>query len=89
MYGIYSKNDKAKRRIQETFARRDSHIGCVVATVTFGMRINVPDVNFVVHWGTLNILDYWQVCWNVFFLAKIGKYIDSRLCVFDTDGNAN
>ena len=52
----------SKNRILATFVNADSPIRCVVATIAFGMGVQVDDVRTVVHWGApRNILNYWQV----------------------------
>ena len=38
-----------------------SPLRCVIATVAFGMGIDVPDIDIFIHWGPPdNILSYWQ-----------------------------
>ncbi|CAC5401108.1 unnamed protein product [Mytilus coruscus] len=50
-----------KKYILEEFKKTDSKIRCVIATVAFGMGIDIPDIRNVVHWGApKSILSYWQ-----------------------------
>ena len=39
----------------------DHTLGCVVATVAFGMGVNISDVDIVINWGSLcDMLTFWQ-----------------------------
>ncbi|XP_052260469.1 ATP-dependent DNA helicase RecQ-like [Dreissena polymorpha] len=54
-----STTDATKERILNDF--RAGRVSVVVATVAFGLGIDIPDVWLVVHWGALrSILSYWQ-----------------------------
>ncbi|XP_071483012.1 ATP-dependent DNA helicase RecQ-like [Diadema antillarum] len=56
-----SSDTNSQLRITESFRGINSRIRCVVATVAFGLGINVPDVEFVLHFGVpSDILSYWQ-----------------------------
>lgn len=48
-------------RVTEEFTKEDSVIRCVIATIAFGMGVQVPDVRYVFHWGcSASPLSYWQ-----------------------------
>lgn len=54
-------DDETKERIIQDFPRQNSALRCVVATVAFGMGVQVPDIRNVIHWGpSKDILSYWQ-----------------------------
>ncbi len=54
-------DEDTRNRIVETFVKVDSHIRVVVATIAFGMGIQIEDVDLVVHWGAPStVLQYWQ-----------------------------
>ena len=60
MYHRHGDED-SKLRVQQVFARADSHIRVVVATVALGLGVDIPDVKFVIHWGApRSLLQYWQ-----------------------------
>ena len=60
MYHRHGDED-SKLRVQQVFARPDSHIRVVVATVALGLGVDIPDVKFVIHWGApRSLLQYWQ-----------------------------
>ena len=43
------------------FTDKDSLIRIMICTVAFGMGVEIPDVDIVVHWGpSRTLLDYWQ-----------------------------
>ncbi len=45
----------------EEFPKPDSQLRCVVATIAFGMGVDVPHVRRVVHWGPAKTeLNFWQ-----------------------------
>ncbi len=47
--------------IPTVFAAEDVTVRCVVATIVFGMGINIPDVAYVLHWGpATTMVAYWQ-----------------------------
>uniref|UniRef100_A0ABM0MP67 DNA 3'-5' helicase n=1 Tax=Saccoglossus kowalevskii TaxID=10224 RepID=A0ABM0MP67_SACKO len=53
--------DEDKERIVKEFVKVDSVIRCVIATVAFGMGVDVSDVRCVIHWGVCtSVLEYWQ-----------------------------
>ncbi|KAH3896400.1 hypothetical protein DPMN_020577 [Dreissena polymorpha] len=54
-----STTDTTKERILNDF--RAGRVSVVVATVAFGLGIDIPDVWLMVHWGApRSILSYWQ-----------------------------
>ena len=51
----------SKQRISSDFAKSDGYIKCLVATISFGMGIQIEDVDLVLNWGPPNtVLTYWQ-----------------------------
>ena len=53
--------DSCNKRILSSFVRPNTHVRCVIATVAFGLGVQIPDVRHVVHWGpAADILSYWQ-----------------------------
>ena len=56
-----STDEESQQRIISRFADTNSSLRCVVATVAFGMGVQVPDVRYVVNWGPpSDMLTYWQ-----------------------------
>ena len=52
---------RKKAEILATFATPKSPLRCVLATVAFGLGIDIGDVRHVVHWGpSEDLLSYWQ-----------------------------
>ena len=52
---------KDQLRVTKEFVKKDSVIRCVVATIAFGMGVDVSDIRFVVQWGpSKTALDFWQ-----------------------------
>ncbi|XP_061185625.1 uncharacterized protein LOC133193686 [Saccostrea echinata] len=48
-------------RILQSFKDNDSELKCLFSTVAFGMGVQIPDVELVVHWGVpKSVLCYWQ-----------------------------
>ena len=69
-------SDRCKTRILNSFVSTDTIVRCVVATVAFGLGIQVPDVRYVVHWGpAADILSYWQEVGRCARDGKEGKAI--------------
>jgi superfamily II DNA helicase RecQ len=57
---IDSQQDSKDRSINE-FKKGDSHIRCIVATVTLGMGLDIRDVDLVMHIGCpKTLVSYWQ-----------------------------
>jgi len=43
------------------FRKPDSNTRLLIATVAFGIGINIPDIKYVIHWGAATSVDeYWQ-----------------------------
>jgi superfamily II DNA helicase RecQ len=54
-------SEVAKEDILETFPKSDSSIRCLIASTAFGMGIDIPDVDLIIHWGVSStVLNYWQ-----------------------------
>ena len=52
---------RTQQRITEAFERTDAKLRVLISTVGFGMGVNVPEVEHVIHWGvSTNALFYWQ-----------------------------
>lgn len=58
----HSSTEKStKERIFVDFRSKNSAIKVLVCTVAFGMGIEIPDVEIVIHWGSpSSVLAYWQ-----------------------------
>lgn len=51
----------AKDKLMADFPKKDSKVRLIVATIAFGMGVNIPDIDIVVHWGLPGtLLLYWQ-----------------------------
>ncbi|XP_014678653.1 PREDICTED: Bloom syndrome protein homolog [Priapulus caudatus] len=52
--GMYhrSTSDSNKQHVLDTFPKADFNLCVVFATIAFGMGVNIPDVDIVVHWGS-------------------------------------
>ena len=58
------------------FMSTTSTTRCLVATVAFGMGLDVPDIDMVVHWGcSSSIVHYWQEVGRCRRDGKAGKAI--------------
>ena len=54
-------DSESKERIVSKFVKVDGKIEVQTATVAFGMGVNIPDVDMVIHWGLPSSgLNYWQ-----------------------------
>ena len=53
--------EKDQKRIIHNFVSKESVIRCIIASVAFGMVVNIPDIAHIYHWGEPNSpLSYWQ-----------------------------
>ncbi len=47
--------------VAEEFPKPESRLRCVIATIAFGMGVDIPDIRRVIHWGPAKTaLNYWQ-----------------------------
>lgn len=47
--------------ILHEFSKPGSILRLIICTIAFGMGINIPDIEVVVHWGACDsMMDYWQ-----------------------------
>ncbi|XP_062593719.1 ATP-dependent DNA helicase RecQ-like [Saccostrea cucullata] len=54
-------NSKDLNYILHEISKPDSVIRIAICTIAFGMGINIPDIDVVIHWGACySIMDYWQ-----------------------------
>ena len=52
---------KGQLRVTKEFVKNDSVIRCVVATIAFGMGVDVSNIKFLVHCSlSKTALDFWQ-----------------------------
>ncbi|XP_014666806.1 PREDICTED: ATP-dependent DNA helicase Q-like SIM isoform X2 [Priapulus caudatus] len=66
----------SQRRIASTIADTTSSIRCVVATIAFGLGINISNVDYVLHWGPSgDIMSYWQEVGRCARDGRVGKAI--------------
>lgn len=43
------------------FKDKEGEIKILVATIAFGMGINIPDIDIIVNWGALKtVMSFWQ-----------------------------
>ena len=52
-----------QERVTTEFTKSDCNIHCVVATIAFGLSLDVStcNVRYIIHWGcTKSLLQYWQ-----------------------------
>jgi superfamily II DNA helicase RecQ len=53
--------EATKRHIMKKFTAPESKIRLVIATIAFGLGINIANIKYVIHWGIpQNHLSYWQ-----------------------------
>ena len=56
-----SADQKTNDWIIQEFTSTTSIIRVLVSTIAFGMGVNIPDVEVVIHWGApKGVLSYWQ-----------------------------
>jgi superfamily II DNA helicase RecQ len=63
LVGMYhgSVGSQMEKTVVDHFTKVGSNIRVIVCTIAFGMGINIPDVEVVIHWGAnTSILSYWQ-----------------------------
>jgi superfamily II DNA helicase RecQ len=47
--------------ILHEMSKPDSVIRLAICTIAFGMGINIPDIEVIIHWGACSsVMDYWQ-----------------------------
>lgn len=52
---------RSSTRVLDSFRTEESIIRCLFATVAFGMGIQIPDIEVIVHLGLpKSVLSYWQ-----------------------------
>ena len=69
--------ERTLKYIQEDFGNANSHIRVLIATVAYGMGVNVHGVRRVVHWGgPKNAISYWQ---EVGRAGRDGEYCECLL----------
>ena len=56
-----STDEESNERIMESFICPSGQLKLLISTVAFGMGVNIPDVDLVLHWGIPpSSLSYWQ-----------------------------
>ncbi len=56
-----SNSPATQEHVLSEFCKTESTIRCLIATVAFGMGVQVPDVRLMIHWGLpTEPLNYWQ-----------------------------
>ena len=71
---------ESQGRIASGIVDPNCSLRCVVATIAFGLGINLPDVEEVVHWGpAADIMSYWQ---EVGRCARDGRQGKGTLFIF-------
>lgn len=56
-----STEEKTKTRIMKDFKDKEGKIKILVATIAFGMGINIPDIDIIVNWGApKTVMSFWQ-----------------------------
>ena len=64
-----------QERVTAEFTKSDSNISCVVATISFGLGVDVYNVRYIIHWGcSKSLQQYWQetgrCCRKLMYLAQ-------------------
>ena len=50
-----------QQRVTAEFRQLNSSIRCVVATIAFGLGVDISNVRYIIHWGcSKSLLQYWQ-----------------------------
>jgi superfamily II DNA helicase RecQ len=54
-------DEDSSARILQSFKSDHSELKCLFSTVAFGMGVQIPNVELIVHWGVpKSVLSYWQ-----------------------------
>ena len=64
-----------QERVTTEFTRSNNSIRCIVATIAFGLGMDVSNVQYIIHWGcSKSLLQYWQetgrCCRKLMYLAQ-------------------
>jgi len=82
-------SDNLRQYVMTEFRKPQSAIRVLIATVAFGLGIDIPDIAVVVHWGQLSsVMTYWQQigrCGRDGTPARAIWYAKSVACGKDTD----
>jgi len=82
-------SDTLRQYVMTEFRKPHSIIRVVIATVAFGLGIEIPDIAVVIHWGKLSsVMTYWQQigrCGRDGTPARAVWYVKSVMCGKDTD----
>ena len=82
-------SDNLRQYVMTEFRKPQSIIRLVIATVAFGLGIEIPDIAVVIHWGKLSsVMTYWQQigrCGRDGTPARAVWYAKSVVCGKDTD----
>jgi len=82
-------SDTLRQYVMTEFRKPNSVIRILIATVAFGLGIEIPDIGLVIHWGKLSsVMTYWQQvgrCGRDGTSARAIWYAKSVTCGKDTD----
>ena len=53
-------DERSKNQILKKFKFIHSNCRVIIATVAFSLGIDIPDIQYVLHWGPSNLITYWQ-----------------------------
>lgn len=71
-----STDSKSQERICRNFSTEGSKLRCVVATIAFGLGVDIADIDQVIHWGCpSDVLCYWQETGRCAMDGRPGKAI--------------
>ena len=53
--------EEMEKKILTSFPKSDCNLRVLIATIAFGLGVNIPDIRTVIHWGvSRSPLSYWQ-----------------------------